>query len=77
MKIGSIVMFTDGFVPVISKRRKNCLRSEAFPEFYPPVKTIGTVIGIVADSTLYIQWPAGSTSEHDRWWCDAGDVLEL
>lgn len=77
MKIGSIVMFTDGIAFVVSKRRKNRMKSEAYPEFYPPAKTIGTVIDIADDSTLRIQWSVGSTSADDCWWCGVDDVLEL
>lgn len=82
MKIGSVVMFTDGIANVVSKRRRNRMLSEAYPDFYPPVKTIGTVIDIDRSinsdgSPLYIQWPVGSTSGNDRWWCGAGNVLEL
>ena len=43
MKIGSVVMFTDGAVTV--RRGTSTLRS-IYPECHPPVRTFGTVIEI-------------------------------
>ena len=81
MKIGSIVMFTDGAVNV---RRRNRTLHSAYPEFYPPVKTIGTVIKIDesgythADGDMVrVQWPSGTTSGDDSWWCYSSFLLEL
>lgn len=79
MKIGSVVMFTDGAVTV--GRRTSTLRSE-HPEFYPPAKTIGTVVEIGESGYNYsdlikIQWPSGATSGNDSWWCNLSYLLEL
>ena len=81
MKIGSVVMFTDGAVTV--RRRKHTLHS-AYPEYYPPAKTIGTVVAFGesgfthADEDLVkIQWPSGTVSGDDSWWCYSEYLLEL
>ena len=80
MKIGSVVMFTDGAVTV--RLRKHTTLSSAYPEFYPPAKTIGTVVEIEESRYNYtdmvrIQWPSGTTSENDSWWCYSDYLLEL
>ena len=81
MKIGSIVMFTDSFINVRrGKQTLNTLHS-AYPEFYPPAKTIGMVVGIRTyggDCTWHmIQWPIGSTSGNACWLCESDYILEL
>lgn len=66
MKVGSIVMFINS---------KLLLH---YPDYYPPIKTIGTVLAVYkSDNTVYVQWPSGSTSSDDRWWCDFDDVIEI
>lgn len=62
---------------IIGKRVvfKNDSWHKRLPEFYPTVGTIGTVIGksqIVKDS-FYIQWPKGTTSDNDEWYCERCD----
>ena len=79
MKIGSVVMFTDSAVTV--RRGISTLRS-AYPEFYPPVKTIGTVVEIGESGYNYtdlvkVRWPSGTTSGNDSWWCYSSYLLEL
>ena len=79
MKIGSVVMFTDGAVTV--RRGTSTLRS-AYPEFYPPSKTIGTVVeigesGYIDEDLVRVQWPSGTTSGNDSWWCYSSFLLEL
>ena len=79
MKIGSVVMFTDGAITV--KRRNHTLHS-AYPEFYPPAKTIGTVVEFGENEyncrdLVKVQWPSGTTSGNDRWWCYSIYLLEL
>lgn len=44
------------------------------PEFYPKIGTIGTVVEEGGDTDWYIQWPKGSTSEEDCWYCDGNDI---
>ncbi len=39
---------------------------EKQPAYFPPVGTIGTVIGFGLDD-LFVQWPCGTTSEDDEW----------
>ena len=44
------------------------------PEFYPEIGTIGTIVKESGDTDWYIQWPKGSTSGDDKWYCDKNDV---
>ena len=44
------------------------------PEFYPLVGTIGTVVKEDGNTDWYIQWPKGSTSKEDCWYCDENDI---
>lgn len=43
-------------------------------EFYPEIGTIGTVVKESGDRNWYIQWPKGSTSRKDCWYCDENDI---
>lgn len=45
------------------------------PEFYPEIGTVGTVVKEGGDSDWYIQWPKGSTSRKDCWYCDENDIV--
>ena len=79
MKIGSVVMFTDGAITV--KRRNHTLHSE-YPEFYPPAKTIGTVVEFRENEynnrdLVKVQWPSSATSRNYIWWCYSEYLLEL
>lgn len=79
MKIGSVVMFTDGAVTV---RRGTSTLHSVYPECYPPVRTFGTVVEIGESGYNYtdlvkIQWPSGTTSGNDSWWCYSSYLLEL
>ena len=66
MKIGSIVMFTESKL------------HSGNPNWYPPIRTLGTVITINdVDGLIGIQWTRGSTSRDDCWWCNYEDVIEL
>lgn len=45
------------------------------PWFFPKVGTVGTVtkVGLYAPIGIYailVQWPKGSTSRTDEWYCD-------
>ena len=69
MKIGSVVMFTDGAITV---RRRNHTLHSAYPEFYPPAKTIGTVVEFRKNGYNYrdlvkVQWPSSATSRNYIW----------
>ena len=44
------------------------------PEFYPEIGTIGTVVKEGGNTDWYIQWPKGSTSGKDCWYCDENDI---
>ena len=44
------------------------------PEFYPEIGTIGTVAKDGGDTDWRIQWPKGSTSGKDYWYCDENDI---
>lgn len=78
MKIGSVVMFTDGTVTV--RDREHTMLHSAYPEYYPSAKTIGTVVKFDEcgwNDLVEIQWPTGSTSGNDSWWCHSDFLLEL
>ena len=80
MKIGSVVMFTDGATTV--RCRKHTTLRSAYPEFYPPAKTIGTVVEFGENEyncrdLVKVQWPSGTTSGNDSWWCYSIYLLEL
>lgn len=66
MELGSVVMFV------------NSIRHRAFPEFFPEARTIGHVLGTNGrGGSLQVQWPEGSTSEDDLWWCAPNNLIEL
>lgn len=44
------------------------------PQWFPIVGTIGTVAKDVDEIDCYIQWPKGSTSKEDRWYCNKNDI---
>lgn len=44
------------------------------PKFYPEIGTIGTVVNEGEDTDCYIQWPKGSTSKEDCWYCSNNDI---
>ena len=44
------------------------------PEFYPEIGTVGTVVKESGDTDWYIQWPKGSTSREDCWYCYKNDI---
>ena len=44
------------------------------PEFYPEIGTIGTVVRESENADWYIQWPKGSTSRKDCWYCYENDI---
>lgn len=57
IKVGSKVRITDG------KAHKDN------PQWFPEVGTVGIVME-VGSHTHFIQWPEGTTSETDEWYCD-------
>lgn len=46
------------------------------PKWYPAVGTIGTISRITSAS-IYVQWPKGSTSDIDQWYCNANWVEKV
>ena len=44
------------------------------PEFYPEIGTIGTLVKEGGDTDWDIQWPKGSTSGEDCWYCNENDI---
>ena len=45
------------------------------PVCYPAVGTIGEVFhSVTENNSLRVQWPKGSTSHKDNWWCGLSDV---
>ena len=57
IKVGSKVRMTDG------KGHKDN------PQWFPDVGTVGIVME-VGFHTHFVQWPEGTTSETDEWYCD-------
>ena len=50
---------------------KSNLWRQRLPQFYPVVGTVGTVLlrsQVIRDG-YYIQWPKGTTSGNDKWFC--------
>ena len=77
MKIGSTVMFTDLLITI--KPGMHTLRS-AYPEFFPPAKTIGTVVDVqhIRGSKVFVvKWPSGSISTGPYSICAPQCLLEL
>ena len=46
-----------------------------YPRWFPVVGTVGAIIN-ASNTSPYIQWPSGTTSENDRWFCSL-DWLEV
>lgn len=46
-----------------------------YPKWFPVVGTVGAIIN-ASNTNPYIQWPSGTTSENDRWFCSL-DWLEV
>ena len=44
------------------------------PQWFPIVGTIGTIVQDVDEVDCYIQWPKGSTSKEDCWYCNKNDI---
>lgn len=63
VKVGSKVRMID------DKVHNEC------PRWFPVVGTVGAIIN-VSDTSPYIQWPSGTTSDNDRWFCSL-DWLEV
>ena len=77
MKIGSIVMFTD--MPTSMKPGAPTLHS-AYPEFFPPARTIGMVTDIrcVRGCEVFIvKWPSGSILDDPYSVCGPHSLLDL
>ena len=77
MKNGSIVMFTD--MPINIKPGAHTLHS-AYPEFFPPAKTIGMVTGTlrVYDCEVFVvKWPFNSISTGPCSICAPQSLLDL
>lgn len=39
-------------------------------QFYPPVNTVGEVVEVLSPEFCFVQWPKGTTSWQDKWWCN-------
>ena len=77
MKNGSIVMFTD--MPISIKPGAHTLHS-GYPEFFPPAKTIGTVVDIQhirGCKVFVVKWPSGSISTGPCSICAPQSLLDL
>ena len=77
MKTGSIVMFTD--MPINIKPGAPTLHS-AYPEFFPPAKTIGTVVDVQhirGCKVFVVKWPSGSISAGPYSICAPQSLLDL
>ena len=77
MKNGSIVMFTD--MPISIKPGAHTLHS-GYPEFFPPAKTIGTVVDVQhirGCKVFVVKWPSGSISTGPYSICAPQCLLEL
>ena len=62
---GDKVRFTDEYLHIMQ------------PRYYPAPGTVGEVVAKhPRTGEVCVQWPAGSTSRSDMWWCSAGN-LEL
>ena len=46
---------------------------KAKPYYFPVVDTFGIVLKVEGDE-IYVQWPHGTTSGDDMWWCFKTDV---
>ena len=46
-----------------------------YPRWFPVVGTVGAIIN-TSNTSPYIQWPSGTTSKNDRWFCSL-DWLEV
>lgn len=49
-------------------------KHDIHPQWFPIFGTIGTVLQDVDKVDCYIQWPKGSTSENDCWYCDKQNI---
>lgn len=43
-------------------------------DFFPPVGSVGIVIRKSGCDEVFVQWPTGSTSSDDRWYCMFSDI---
>lgn len=49
----------------------NAEKHEKWPQFYPKVGTVGTVVDEeIIMGNVFVKWTEGSTSERDTWYCD-------
>ena len=77
MKIGSIAMFTDLFITITPGMHTLC---SPYPEFFPPAKTIGTVVDVQhirGCKVFVVKWPSGSISTGSYSICAPQCMLEL
>lgn len=51
----------------------NDVSHKASPNYFPVVGTLGIVLEVEGDE-IYVQWPHGTTSDDDMWWCFKTDV---
>lgn len=55
-------------------RFKNEVLHRAYPNFYPPVGTRGTVTAITGAEEVSVKWKRGSTSLTDEWMAHISDI---
>lgn len=61
-------------------RYRNARKHRIEPEYYPAPGTVGTVVDLDEDNEynevedMFVQWPKGSTSLNDAWWCNRKDI---
>lgn len=50
---------------------------DKYPQFYPPIGTVGKVLDIVREDAIYVQWSKGSTSFGDDWYAPTDMLRKL
>lgn len=63
-EVGDEVIFAD--------ERLHC----RFPKWYPKRGTKGVITNMCCDSTFWVQWERGSTSDNDVWCCNAHNLMK-
>ena len=56
--------FGDKVVFVVEKKHKK------YPQYYPEVGTVGTILGCDNNTCAFVKWEKGSTSLDDHWVCE-------
>lgn len=48
-----------------------------YPQYYPPIGTVGKVLGQGVKDSVYVQWSKGSTSLDDKWYAPIYTLRKL